>query len=230
MPRPAEDAEVRLETGGPADLHALGSVAYATAFFGEPADRFFPAPAMFVELWAGPYLTHGHTVVARASDRIVGYCLGVDRPGDYLLGLLRRLPGLLVAVARGRHGGWTRAAAFGLRALRHRRPGAPAARFPAHLHLALLPQARGEGLGRRLLEDYLARARARGVPGLQLATTDRHTAAVRLYRAVGFETYRAAATGLWRPWVDGEVQALVMVLDLTDRAPPAATPPAAAGG
>ena len=58
----------------------------------------------------------------------------------------------------------------------------------AKLRLFLLvPQARGTGLGRRLLEACIDHARAKGFKALQLWTHESHEAACALYRKYGFE-------------------------------------------
>ena len=54
-------------------------------------------------------------------------------------------------------------------------------------HLVLLPEARGTGAGRRLVETVLDAARAAGYERLQLFTFSDLTAAGALYRSVGFE-------------------------------------------
>jgi GNAT superfamily N-acetyltransferase len=53
--------------------------------------------------------------------------------------------------------------------------------------LVLLPEARGMGAGRRLVETVLDAARAAGYERLQLFTFSGLTAAGSLYRNVGFE-------------------------------------------
>ena len=54
-------------------------------------------------------------------------------------------------------------------------------------HLVLLPDARGTGAGRRLVESVLAAARAAGYERLHLFTFSDLRAAGSLYRSVGFE-------------------------------------------
>lgn len=62
-----------------------------------------------------------------------------------------------------------------------------AARPLVNIHdLAVLPGARGRGVGRRLLEHVEARARALGCCKLTLEVLDRNETALRLYRAFGF--------------------------------------------
>ncbi len=41
-------------------------------------------------------------------------------------------------------------------------------RYPAHLHMNLLPEARGKGIGRQLVDAYRAALGERGVPGIHL--------------------------------------------------------------
>lgn len=51
----------------------------------------------------------------------------------------------------------------------------------------LVPEARGTGLGRRLLEACIGHARACGFRELRLWTHESHRSAGRLYAAAGFE-------------------------------------------
>jgi GNAT superfamily N-acetyltransferase len=51
----------------------------------------------------------------------------------------------------------------------------------------VVPEARGRGLGRRLLEDLEAQARAFGYTGIVLETGDKQPEAVGLYASSGYE-------------------------------------------
>lgn len=51
------------------------------------------------------------------------------------------------------------------------------------------PEARGQGVGRALLDALLRHARANGVESLVLTVTEGNTAAQRLYEALGFRSF-----------------------------------------
>ncbi|WP_460799915.1 GNAT family N-acetyltransferase [Microbacterium sp. GXF0217] len=60
-----------------------------------------------------------------------------------------------------------------------------AGEYPAHLHIDLLPETQGKGLGRRLLETLFAELRRRGVPALHLGMNPANTGAGAFYDRVG---------------------------------------------
>jgi DNA-binding MarR family transcriptional regulator/GNAT superfamily N-acetyltransferase len=63
---------------------------------------------------------------------------------------------------------------------------------PAHIkRMWVAPQARGLGLGRRLLAELEERARARRVPALRLETNRVLTEAISLYRSAGYREVAA---------------------------------------
>lgn len=114
-------------------------------------------------------------VVRRAGDgQVVGYLTGTDderrfdRYAPYLLG------GIVWRVIRKRllRKGQSRAAiaAMGRSLLRGELdlPAGIAERYPATFHFNLLPEARGAGLGSRLVAAFIARMRAAGAGGIHL--------------------------------------------------------------
>jgi ribosomal protein S18 acetylase RimI-like enzyme len=56
--------------------------------------------------------------------------------------------------------------------------------------MAVAPGARGTGLGRRVMEDAIADARARGDHALVLEVIEQNTPAVKLYKSLGFRMAR----------------------------------------
>lgn len=59
--------------------------------------------------------------------------------------------------------------------------------YPAHLHIDLLPHAQGRGWGRRMIETFLERLRALGVPAVHLGVGRRNARAIHFYERVGFQ-------------------------------------------
>jgi putative acetyltransferase len=75
----------------------------------------------------------------------------------------------------------------------------------------LLPEARGNGTGRALLDAVLAAARARRLQRVTLSTRFRYGRAIRMYERAGFQLVGSA-----RQARDGEI-GLIYQLDLTSQ-------------
>lgn len=58
--------------------------------------------------------------------------------------------------------------------------------YPAHLHIDLLPEAQGQGLGRQLVDALRAALAERGIPGLHLTMGANNTNAGAFYDRLGF--------------------------------------------
>jgi ribosomal protein S18 acetylase RimI-like enzyme len=75
--------------------------------------------------------------------------------------------------------------------------------------MAVAKDARARGLGRRVMQDAVADARARGDRALLLEVIEQNTPAVRLYRSLGFRMVRRLVGFRRDPQaVEGEVDAL----------------------
>ncbi|MDV6013263.1 GNAT family N-acetyltransferase [Haloechinothrix sp. LS1_15] len=59
-------------------------------------------------------------------------------------------------------------------------------RWPAHLHINVLPQARGTGVAAALMERWFDRLADTGTPGCYLQTLVENTRAVRFFERMGF--------------------------------------------
>jgi GNAT superfamily N-acetyltransferase len=72
---------------------------------------------------------------------------------------------------------------------RGRRPPSPVhdERWPAHLHIDLLPSIRGRGIGRTLMQAWLERLRGLAVPGCHVQTLAENNRALAAFASVGFE-------------------------------------------
>ena len=79
--------------------------------------------------------------------------------------------------------------------------------------IATLPRVRGRGLGRRLLDELVARSRAAGAQRLLLEVRADNTAARGLYDSAGFRLLQTR-----RGYYPSGVDALVLALDLSQEA------------
>ena len=59
-------------------------------------------------------------------------------------------------------------------------------RYPAHLHIDLLPRIQRQGIGGRLIGELIDELGHRGIPGLHLDVGSDNEGAIALYRRLGF--------------------------------------------
>ncbi len=59
-------------------------------------------------------------------------------------------------------------------------------RFPAHIHMNLLPRAQGKGVGTALLDRWLENARANGIKGVHLGANSGNHGGIRFWSSRGF--------------------------------------------
>ncbi len=68
--------------------------------------------------------------------------------------------------------------------------------FPAHLHINLLPEVQGRGLGRVLIDRLRAELAARGIRGLHLTMDPDNLPARSFYDRLGFVELPSGALGI----------------------------------
>ena len=76
-------------------------------------------------------------------------------------------------------------------------------RYPAHLHIDLLPPLQGRGLGRLLMSRLMRALRERGVPGLHLSLSPANTRARGFYDHIGFHEVPSSTPDA--PWLGIEL-------------------------
>ena len=70
----------------------------------------------------------------------------------------------------------------------------PYAAYPSHMHIDLLERARGQGLGRRMMEQQMDQLRVLGSPGAHLAVSVRNKPALGFYAQLGFQELARTGT------------------------------------
>lgn len=181
------------------DLAGMYRVCLLTGDAGADATPVYRDPDLLGHVYAAPYpvADPSLTWVVTDDDGVVGYVVGT---GDSQ------------AFARWQEQAWwpplrerypLRPAVDGFRdhelweTVHHGATYDPAVtdRYPAHLHIDLLPRAQGRGLGRTLIETLAGALRERGVPGLHLGVAEQNTGAIAFYGRVGFREVAAHSWG-----------------------------------
>lgn len=82
-----------------------------------------------------------------------------------------------------------------IRAIHERAPGDPIAeRYPAHLHINMLPEAQGSGLGRQLIMRFVDKLTTANVTGLHFGVSKENTEALGFYQHIGFTVLKTTET------------------------------------
>ncbi len=70
-------------------------------------------------------------------------------------------------------------------------------RYPAHLHINVLPEYHAAGAGTALLSMFEDRMKKHGAPGIHLVTSERNIKAVPFYEKHGYRTEAWLSPGFW---------------------------------
>jgi ribosomal protein S18 acetylase RimI-like enzyme len=173
----------------PDDRAALSDICLRTADSGGDATALYSDPAYPGLIWAEPYLEFDpeFAFVLEADGVVVGYVIAAHDTGEFEAQLAANWWPALRQKYEDREPD----------ALHDRRvlsliaepPQTPVERltdYPAHLHIDLLPQAQGQGWGRKLIETLLAALKDADVRGVHLGVGATNTNALGFYERLGF--------------------------------------------
>lgn len=179
----------------PGDRDDVYRVCLLTGDSGGDATGKFSDDTLLPDIYAGPYLALEPELatVVDVGGRVAGYLLAaadttrfVERyRTDWLPGFAARHP----------QPAEIRSEQDRLIALGHRPEGMIGPdqdRYPAHLHIDLLPELQRQGLGRALIGRLLGQLRERGIPGVQLGVGEANHAARAFYARLGFHPLPSA--------------------------------------
>ncbi|WP_300267242.1 GNAT family N-acetyltransferase [Microbacterium sp.] len=172
-----------------ADRGALFDVCVQTADAGSDARGLLSDDELWGLLFAVPYAERHPDlawVVEGEDGRIIGYIVATDDTDafekwfreEWWPPFTERFPQPTDSATREREllvEAYARGAA----------PSAKAAEYPAHLHIDLLPETQGQGLGRKLIETLVDELTRRGVPAVHLQIDPRNVGAAAFYERVG---------------------------------------------
>lgn len=182
----------------PADRDAMYEVCVRTADVGRDATGVFTDDRLWGDIFAVPYVERHPDLcwVVEADDgRTIGYVVATDDTeafetwfrDQWWPSVAGRYPLSGRAEPTRQDGMIGYASRRGPGRERH------AGEYPAHLHIDLLPETQGQGVGRRLIETLFAELRRRGVAGLHLGMNPENAAAGAFYERLGMHRLESAA-------------------------------------
>jgi ribosomal protein S18 acetylase RimI-like enzyme len=209
----------------PRDRARVRHICFVTGYIGEPVEWQWRDAESFSNIFTG-YYTDAEpesALVAEIDGEVRGYLLGcVDssRACDPATVVGRQITGRALPFRPGTARFiWRSVGDVIVDAAHKRLPPASFSdpRWPAHLHIDLLRDARGRGVGAALMRRWLDSLRQAGVPGCHLETMAENTGAVAFFESMGFEKRRQPipAPGLRSPWGERlHVQLMVQSLQV----------------
>lgn len=185
-------AEIEIRPYAPRDRERVRLIVFETGYMGDPVDWLWRDRESFADLFTKYYTDREpeSLFVAESDGNVVGYLTGCVDSSRALGSSMRESLRIIGRGALFRPG----LAAFFWRSIfdivRDRGTSEDVlldARWPAHLHIDLLPEARGRGVGRRLIGCWFARLRELGSRGVHLGTFAENRNAIGFFEACGFE-------------------------------------------
>jgi ribosomal protein S18 acetylase RimI-like enzyme len=189
--RPSSSGDVRIRPAVTDDRAALYEICLLTGDAGEDASARYVDDDLLGDVWVGPYLALEPDLAFVAEDGgvAVGYVLAAADTAAFESACEASWwPRLRVRYPDAPTSG-ALTPDQELHRWIHHPPPTPAellADHPAHLHIDLLPQAQGLGLGRRLIDTLLGALRDRGVRGVHLGVDADNHRAMGFYEHLGF--------------------------------------------
>lgn len=181
----------------PDDLPALYRVCLKTGDSGKDATAIQDDPDLLGEFYVGPYvvLEPELAFALDSSHGPIGYLLGALDTVRFNDRLKRDwLPRLQQAHCDppGDAGDW-RGSDWVRHSLHHPFLDVPSVLepYPSHAHIDLLAEARGQGVGRHMMQTMMERLTELGSPGLHLQVNPKNEGAQEFYRGLGFEVLTA---------------------------------------
>jgi ribosomal protein S18 acetylase RimI-like enzyme len=194
------DAAVAIRSATPDDRDALADICLRTGDAGADATSRVLDGSLYGAVYSVPYLVLEPklAIVGEVDGRVLGYVVGaVDtttfearcevewwpalRDRYPLPGAGTELDRRLVSLV---HSGF-------------HTPPALTDRYPSHLHINLLPEVQGHGVGRRLIDALVERLVAAGSRGVHLGVDPRNSRASGFYEHLGFRRHDVDGTVLF---------------------------------
>jgi GNAT superfamily N-acetyltransferase len=172
----------------PTDLEAVYDICVRTGDLGGDARGQNSSDRLVGDVYAAPYVVlepETARILDDGGGQPVGYIVGTRDTADFV----RRFRHVWLPEVTGRYRGDDPRDRVLIERLYHpeKMLGPELADYPAHLHIDLLPEWQGRGLGRGLMGSFLAGLHAAGVPRVHLEVSAKNPGARAFYDRLGFK-------------------------------------------
>lgn len=184
----------------PADREAVARICLLTAAGGGDATGVYSDDTLMPDVYALPYVEYAPDLAFVVDDDgiVAGYVLGVADTGAFIdwyarawaPGFRRRHP--VPAPPTAAAPAYTEAQLIADGTDPERMRIAELDAYPAHLHIDLLPEYQGRGLGRRLIDTLRGELARRGVAAVHLGLDPANTGARAFYARLGFHELQSS--------------------------------------
>lgn len=176
------------------DLNALYQITLKTGNSGRDASHLYTDPKILGHIYSAPYLKFAPelAVVVERSNEVLGYCVGTSDTLNFEKQLETDWwPSLRQRYRKpeeGRRLDWS--VEEHCRQIIHQPESTPKQivnQFPAHLHMNLLPELQGMGVGPALLNFWFQQAHLLEVKAVHLGASASNQKAIQFWSNQGFE-------------------------------------------
>lgn len=196
----------------PSDRNRIFEIGADTAFFGDPIEAYLEDRFIFLDAFYAYYTDYepSGSWVACCDEQVVGFLTGCLNTKKYQRDVLTTIaPKVLKKLLLRKY-------KIGKRSLSYFWGLTPEIfdaskykinynTYPAHLHINIDKNSRGNGLGRELLVHYLSQLVDARVPGVHLLTTSENKIACKLYEKMGFYLLWSKPDHFWTDFLDRDV-------------------------
>lgn len=190
-----------LRQARPDDLDALYQICLVTGASGQDASSLHNDPKLIGHIYVAPYVViePKHALVAEDDKGVAGYLVGTHDTNRFALTLEQIWWPALRDKYRDPELDLTPADRKRVTAIMapNADPLELVARYPAHIHMNLLPRLRGQGIGRALTERWIAEACEAKVKGIHLGAGASNTGGRAFWAKVGFTPLYANEYSAW---------------------------------
>jgi len=180
---------LQIRTYMKSDLSDLYSICLKTGDSGKDTSQLYKDSLLLGHFYAAPYAVfHPElTFILAENDKPIGYIIGTNDSQSFF-GITEKewFPSLRSKYPLPKENDTSLDARIIRLIHKGHVPKPELLSYPAHLHIDILPEGQGKGMGRKLIETFCNKLIEMKVPALHLEVGKKNTNAIQFYEKTGF--------------------------------------------